>query len=141
MKKEEIVNEARAWKDTPWVHQGALKGIGCDCVGMVRGVYYELTGKPVSVTIDYTRTSHLFRPEERLKNELKKYCAEIPVGEAQPGDILLFAFLNRPAHHVGILAENTFIHAWEDVGKVRETPYDMVWKRLTKAAFRFPGVE
>jgi len=141
MKREDIVKTAREWVGTPWVHQASLKGIGCDCVGMVRGVYTELTGKKVDVAIDYTRTFHLFRGEERLKDEIAKYCVELPINASRTGDIVLISFLNLPSHHLGILAEGTFIHAWEDVGKVVEIPYDAAWKRLTKAVFRFPEVE
>ena len=141
MKREDIVKKAREWIGTPWAHQASVKGVGCDCVGMVRGVYTELTGKKVGGAMDYTRSFYLFSGEERLKNEIAKYCIEIPIEEAKSGDVILISFLNLPSHHIGILAGTTFIHSWEDIGKVVEIPYDAAWKRLTKAVFRFPEVE
>ena len=141
MKREDIVKIAREWIGTPWVHQASVKGVGCDCVGMVRGVYTELTGKTVGGAMDYTRSFYLFSGEERLKNEIGKYCMEVPIGEAKSGDVILISFLNLPSHHIGILAGTTFIHSWEDIGNVVEIPYDAAWKRLTKAVFRFPEVE
>jgi cell wall-associated NlpC family hydrolase len=33
-----IVAEARTWIGTPYRHQASLKGVGCDCLGLVRGV-------------------------------------------------------------------------------------------------------
>ena len=39
-----IVAEARAWIGTPYRHQGSLKGIGCDCLGLVRGVWRAVAG-------------------------------------------------------------------------------------------------
>ena len=29
---------ARSWIGTPYVHQVSVKGGGCDCLGLVRGV-------------------------------------------------------------------------------------------------------
>ena len=141
MKREDIVKKAREWIGTPWVHQASVKGVGCDCVGMVRGVYTELTGKKVGGAMDYTRSFYLFSGEERLKNEIGKYCMEVPMEEAKSGDVILISFLNLPSHHIGILAGTTFIHSWEDIGNVVQIPYDAAWKRLTKAVFRFPEVE
>ena len=66
---------------------------------------------------------------------------EVPMEEAKSGDVILISFLNLPSHNIGILAGTTFIHSWEDIGKVVEIPYDAAWKRLTKAVFRFPEVE
>ena len=34
-----IVAEARAWIGTPYRHQASLKGIGCDCLGLLRGIW------------------------------------------------------------------------------------------------------
>lgn len=40
-----IVTEARTWIGTPYQHQASLKGVGCDCLGLVRGVWRELIGE------------------------------------------------------------------------------------------------
>src|SRR3569833_631271 len=34
-----IVTEARSWIGTRYRHQGSMKGVGCDCLGLVRGVW------------------------------------------------------------------------------------------------------
>ncbi len=39
-----IVAAARGWLGTPYRHQGALKGVGCDCLGLLRGVWREVVG-------------------------------------------------------------------------------------------------
>ena len=36
--------EARLWLGTPYRHQAALRGVGCDCLGLVRGVWRALIG-------------------------------------------------------------------------------------------------
>ena len=33
--RETIIAEARAWIGTPYHHQAALKGVGCDCLGQI----------------------------------------------------------------------------------------------------------
>jgi NlpC/P60 family putative phage cell wall peptidase len=39
-----IIAEARSWIGTPYHHQAALKGVGCDCLGLVRGVWRAVYG-------------------------------------------------------------------------------------------------
>ena len=35
----DVMRSARSWLGTPYRHQGARKGVGCDCLGLVRGVW------------------------------------------------------------------------------------------------------
>ena len=39
-----IVAETRSWIGTPYRHQASLKGVGCDCLGLVRGVWRAVIG-------------------------------------------------------------------------------------------------
>ena len=41
---DRIVAEARAWIGTPYRHQASRKGVGCDCLGLVRGIWRGLLG-------------------------------------------------------------------------------------------------
>ncbi|NDC56413.1 MAG: hypothetical protein EBZ69_06345 [Alphaproteobacteria bacterium] len=34
----DIVREAREWINTPFKHQGALKGVACDCIGLIKAI-------------------------------------------------------------------------------------------------------
>lgn len=143
MDRDAIVKEAREWIGTKWQHQASVKGAGCDCAGLVRGVYRELTGNGVDIPFNYPSTWHLFKDEPRMYNTLKE-CAgkEIPCESLEPGDIVTFSFREKfPDHHVGIVTgEGTFIHAYLDVKKVVETRMDETWKNRLRHAFRFPGV-
>ena len=60
VKRQDIIIEAKEWLGTKWQHQASLKQVACDCVGLVRGVYRELTGIDVNISIDYPATWHLF---------------------------------------------------------------------------------
>lgn len=51
--REAIVAEARAWIGTPYRHQASLKGIGCDCLGLVRGVWRNCIGDEPEVPPPY----------------------------------------------------------------------------------------
>ena len=39
-----IVQAARGWIGTPYVHQASVKGGGTDCLGLVRGIWREFFG-------------------------------------------------------------------------------------------------
>ena len=39
-----VVAAARAWLGTPYRDQASLRGVGCDCLGLARGVWREVVG-------------------------------------------------------------------------------------------------
>ena len=41
---DRLVSEAHLWLGTPYVHQMACRGAGCDCLGLVRGVWRGVYG-------------------------------------------------------------------------------------------------
>ncbi len=49
-----IVAEAWSWIGTPYRHQASLKGVGCDCLGLIRGVWRALYGPEPEALIAYT---------------------------------------------------------------------------------------
>lgn len=135
-----MVAEAREWVGTKWQHQASLKGVATDCVGLVRGVYMAVTGRTVESDTDYHRMPVPGR-EARLQEELSNYAAMVEIANRQPGDVLLFSFINGTSNHVGIYAgEGRFIHAWANVQKVVEMPLSPAWERSLQAVFRIPEV-
>ena len=50
-----IVALARDWLGTPYHHQASLRGVGTDCVGLVRGIWRELYGTEAEAAPAYTR--------------------------------------------------------------------------------------
>ena len=142
MNRYAIAKEAREWLGVKWVHQASLKGVACDCVGLIRGVYRELTGNEIPTKVNYPATWHLFKSEPWLYNECCKFSGgEIPLVSAGVGDILTFSFREKFVdHHVGIIVSpTTFVHSYMDVGKVVETRLDEVWLGRARHAFLFPG--
>ena len=53
--RADIVALARGWLGTPYHHQASLKGVGCDCLGLIRGVYAEACGQPAETPPPYSR--------------------------------------------------------------------------------------
>src|SRR5829696_3204621 len=39
-----IIAETRTWIGTPYRHQASLKAVGCDCLGLLRGVWRAVMG-------------------------------------------------------------------------------------------------
>src|SRR5262249_34925030 len=53
--RDDIVAEARRWIGTPYPHQASVRGIGTDCLGLVRGVWRALHGPEAEVVPAYAR--------------------------------------------------------------------------------------
>ncbi|MEQ8366997.1 MAG: peptidase [Roseicyclus sp.] len=138
----DAVSVARGWLGTPYVHQASCRGAGCDCLGLLRGVWRELHGaEPESVpayTADWSETSG----EERLWEAASRHLVSRPMQVMAPGDILLFRMRDGGvAKHVGVQAEigaaPTFIHAYSGRGVV-ESALTPPWGRRLAARFAFP---
>lgn len=136
-----IVAAARSWIGTPYRHQGQLKGVGCDCLGLLIGVWREVMGG--EGCLDEGLTIPPYTPDwaEAMKREtfadgLRDYLDEIDVAKAQAGDIVLFRWrAHLPAKHAAILtAPDRMVHAQEGA-RVAEVPLSPWWRR--RMAFGF----
>lgn len=95
----------REWLGTPYHHQACVRGVGCDCVGLVRGIYRALYGRDANVAMSYTRDWAEATGEETLIAAARSYLVEVDPKLARPGDILLFRYRARTAaKHAGLLA-------------------------------------
>ncbi|GGL62237.1 NlpC/P60 family protein [Wenxinia marina] len=138
-----IVAAARGWIGTPYRHQQSVRGAGCDCLGLVRGVWREVCGPEPAQVPPYSRDWAEPQGEERLWRAAGLYLAERPKdAPTRPGDILLFRMRDRAvAKHLGIAAEissgATFVHAYSGHGVV-ESRLTSPWARRIVARFAFP---
>ena len=132
---------SRTWLGTPYHHQASLKGVGTDCVGLVRGVWRELYGAEPQALPAYTRDWAEAHGRETLLEAARRHLVELPPAEAQPGDILIFRWRRTaPAKHCAILSTpTTMIHALEGapVSEVSLSPW---WRRHLAGAFMFPDL-
>ena len=136
-----IVAEARSWIGTRYCHQASLKGVGCDCLGLVRGVWRACVGEepetPPALCAGLGRGDGRGVARERR-------VASSHSGRARKfrrGDVLLFRWRDGfVAKHVAIAAgSSTMIHA-HDGASVCEVAIAPWWRRRLAYAFAFPGV-
>ncbi|MGA4554295.1 NlpC/P60 family protein [Methylorubrum aminovorans] len=142
---ERIVAEARAWAGTPYRHQASLKGVGCDCLGLLRGVWREVLGPEPEEAPPYAASwaESALAGGDPLLDAARRHL--VPIAEPptayrpRAGDVLLFAFrANLPAKHCAIatgLAAMIHAHDGASVTEVALTPW---WRRHLAHAFRFP---
>src|SRR3954469_24313624 len=135
-----IVSEARAWIGTPYRHQASLKGVGCDCLGLVRGVWRAVIGDEPQAAPAYSRDWAEASGEESLALAARAHLIEIEPAQFLPGDVLLFRYRERyPAKHAAIVsAPALMVHA-HDGAAVAEVAIAPWWRRRLAFAFRFPG--
>ena len=168
--RRRIVEEARSWVGTPYVHQASCKGAGCDCLGLIRGVWRAVMGAepetPPPYSPDWTaadggeslllaaarhlRPVWLDRPARTALCDAGHATEDLPpddeappgADEIAPGDVLLFRYRSRlPARHAGIATgTGTMIHAREGIGVVTE-PVVGWWHRHMAAVFAFPPAQ
>lgn len=133
---------ARGWIGTPYVHQASCKGAGCDCLGLLRGLWREIHGAEPEQVPAYTPDWSESSGEERLWAAAARHLSAKPITAVTPGDVLLFRMRDvGVAKHVGVQAETgpapTFIHAYSGRGVV-ESVLTPPWARRLVARFAFP---
>lgn len=167
--REAIIAAARGWLGTPYHHQASVKGVGCDCLGLIRGVWRDIYGPEPETMPPYTRDWGNATGSETLIAAACRHLTKLrDVREAGPGDVLVFRMRDGGvAKHAGLISalprsahlerdvralrhlahlegedrdETAFmIHSQEGLGVV-EIPLGRWWLRRAVAAFQFPGL-
>ena len=134
-----IVAAARGWLGTPYLHQASLKGVGCDCLGLLRGVWRDVMGPEPQLVPPYAADWAGQGRKELLAEASAAHLVAIEVVDATQGDVVLFRWRRHlPAMHCGILVgPDVLIHAHEGVA-VAQVPLPGAWARRAAFAFAFP---
>jgi NlpC/P60 family putative phage cell wall peptidase len=134
-----VIATARSWLGTPYHDQASLRGVGCDCLGLARGVWRAVVGDEPFLIPPYSRDWGETGPREVLAEGARAMMSEIVSTDVSPGALVLFRMAPRAiAKHVGILtAPDRFIHAYERLGVVEEQ-LTQSWRRRIAFAFLFP---
>ena len=137
-----IVAAARGWIGTPYRHQARTKGAGCDCLGLVLGVWSEVYGAPPEAVPAYTADWDEPQGAEVLLSAARRHLHAKPVTEAAIGDLIVFRMRDgMVAKHLGIQgrvgADASFIHAYSGHAVV-ENSLTLPWARRLVARFAFP---
>lgn len=136
-----IVAEARAWIGTPYRHQASLKGVGCDCLGLVRGVWRALCGAEPEPIPPYAPDWAEATRREALAVAAARHLVEIDPMQFAPGDLLLFRWrAGLAAKHAAIASAPELMIYAHDGAAVTEVTIAPWWRRRLAHTFRFPGV-
>ena len=105
LERPAIVEAARNWIGTPYHHQASLCGVGCDCLGLVRGVWRDLRGPEPEVPPPYTPEGSEGLGAEMLAAAALRHLVPVAPGLERPGDVLLFRWrAHLPAKHCAVLS-------------------------------------
>ncbi|WP_332716954.1 NlpC/P60 family protein [Pelagibacterium mangrovi] len=135
---EAVAAEARRWIGTPYRHQGALRGAGADCLGLVRGIWRTLHGDEPGPVPAYCADWRDPGIGDALEVGARRYLIARD-GPAEAGNIVLFRLMRHlPARHCGVMVgAGRFVHAQEHLGVV-EAAMGESWARRVAGVFSFP---
>ncbi len=142
--RERIAAEALAWVGTPYVHQASIKGVGCDCLGLVRGVWRSIEGDEPWVVPRYSPRWDETTPAEPLLCGLRQHFASRGQ-EIELGRVLAFRMTpGARVKHLGLVTGRRR-HQWKVThaywGRAAVESWLSPWwhKRLV-ASFEFPSL-
>lgn len=139
--RPQIVDEARSWIGTRYRHQASVKGVGCDCLGLIRGVWRNLIGEEPEPMRAYAPDWAEATDEETLAKIGFRHLVAVDPEAFAPGDVLLFRWrAGFVAKHAAIVSDGVrMIHA-HDGASVCEVAIAPWWRRRIAYVFAFPGV-
>ncbi|MBU1305146.1 MAG: C40 family peptidase [Alphaproteobacteria bacterium] len=139
MSAELVVAAARAFVGTPYRHQASTPGAGCDCLGLLRGVWRTLYGAEPMVVPPYRADRRDPGNASALKDAAERFLLPVE-GPPAAGQVVLFSLGSDAPRHCAILVSPTrFIHAQERLGVV-EANLTEGWGRRIWGRFAFPPV-
>jgi NlpC/P60 family putative phage cell wall peptidase len=143
--RPDVALAALDWIGTPYLHQQSKRQLGCDCLGLVRGVWRDVVGaEPVSAPA-YARDADEVEGAGKLAAVLAEWF--IPIEAPVDGAVLLFRWHRTlPPKHLGIVLKVgndglvEFAHAQNEIGVCRGR-LDRFWQKRLVSVFRFPTTD
>ena len=137
---ENVVRLAREWIGTPYLHQASAKGLGADCLGLVLGIFREVSADNLPSVPEYSSDWGEVSGREYLLQAASQYLLPVSQEQAPPGSVLIFRMKRGAvAKHLGVKSSiDTFIHAYEGIGVI-ESRLTEVWERKLAGVFQFPS--
>lgn len=137
----DVVEAARGWVGTPYQDQASVRGVGSDCLGLIRGVWRDVDGVTLFPAPIYTSDWAEVSDQETLLCGLAIYLKP-RIGTPESGDILAFrmredAIAKHLAFYIRASGEARIIHAYTGRGVV-ETRLSPFWERRIAGVYQFP---
>jgi len=133
-----VLEEARSWLGTPYRHQASSKQLGCDCLGLFRGIWRALYGDEPEPVPPYSPDWDLVEKSDHLLGAANRWL--LKRSEVLPAHVLIFRWRpGLPAKHLAVCStEQTIIHAYDRAGVV-ETMLGSAWRNRIAGIFAFPS--
>lgn len=155
--RQQIIDIARSWKGTRYVHQGNTKGLGADCEGFVEGVFHEGGhSEVIEVVRNYRRREDGSLMLQLLNDHLDLVTVAdgrepLDMSQALPGDIFAFGdeTLKEPERptHLGIYTGQRgdgvhyVIHVGDETHGVVEHRMNLNWLKRGHSLWRVRGID
>ena len=137
----EVVEEARTWIDTPFKDQGYMKGLGVDCIGLIKGLARDLNlcKKDIVHMADFTMPYGKMPNRSIILPALNRHLVPIGRDELDIADIILYLGKHEP-QHLAIKTDLGIIHSYQPFGAVKEHGMTGEWGNPSRmlAMYRFP---
>lgn len=135
-KVDRLSAAARLWAGTPFAAHSQARGVGADCVHLIRGILDEagFHCPPLAATYPLDWADHQER--SLLLAYLEESASFECAGSAEPGDVLCIQ-LGRCCHHAGLmLPRGRFLHCLRRIGTVEQMFADATWHKRIVAIYR-----
>lgn len=140
------LDTARQWLGTPVRWEASVRGVGCDCRGLLAGVARELEW-PEGAAFEASVVGYARHIDDKaLIDGLNRLFD--PVAAPRAGDILAFRIKGRVQHlamHAGpdrALGIGRMIHAYQtEPSQVVEVPLVSYWARRLAGAWRWRNLD
>ena len=128
---------AMSWIGTPYRHQHSTKGAGCDCLGLLRGVYREVIGPEPEVPPPYSPSWGEKGPTEYMLDAANRWLD--PVKRTEDAEVLIFRMRHgmMAKHCAIVVAPGRMVHADALAGMVTESLISGYWLDRIAGRFRF----
>ena len=135
--KGNFLSTLRSWQGTPFHHGAALKGVGCDCYGLIVGAAAAMMGVcPPALPLYPENPATLTQQQQQaVRDHFLGLATIIPREDTRDGDVLVFSLRDNPVHFAWRLSPETFLHADRRQGVV-ETRYTPAWQRRHRLSAR-----
>lgn len=136
---DRVLAISQTWLGTPYRHGASRLQVGCDCLGLIRGIWRELYGTEPEDAGTYSHDWAELSQDEPLINAARRHMHLKQLSDIQTGDLLIFRWRDGvAAKHLGVMAEdNRFIHAYEG-HSVTLSALVSQWRQRIAAVFAFP---
>jgi NlpC/P60 family putative phage cell wall peptidase len=138
---DRVVTAAMSWLGTPYKHQHSTKGAGCDCLGLIRGVYREVVGdEPFPAPAYSPSWGEGVAGQDALMDAARTALDSTDISDLTPGNVLIFRMRRgMVAKHCGIVSrDGHMLHAYMGAGRVTESRLVPYWTSKIAGVFKYP---